>query len=224
MREAVCFVVLLTLSASCVATSDARAVEERSAPSDPFALEACTPMTFADLVAKFPPGEMTAPLGSPFTLVSRSRASCNAFTGCTPWASGNVLLQSSRAIVEPPRSGLAALVLDTTAPARISLDLLAREPSAGVLGLSWPHVPPRLRFQCGAVPIQGIADGLHCTLALEAYELEPFEFATTTEDTAYFAWDGHVCTDGTYQFVTRIDANNVDGAANRNQMAIWGRL
>lgn len=222
MREAVCFVVLLTLSASCVASSDADSTSaRREAPADPFTLEACTPMAFRDLVAMFPPGETSAPLATPFSLASRSRARCNEITGCSPWTSGTVLLQSSRAVVHPPRSGFVALLLDS-APSRISLDLLAREPSTDVLALSWSHVPPRLRFRCGVV--DGVAEALDCSVTLEAYELEPFEYATSTNESAYFAWEGHICTNGTYQLVTRLDSAIVDSAANRNQLAIWGRL
>jgi hypothetical protein len=218
MRRAVCFVVLLTSTAACVASSDANnAAESHEAPADPFTLAPCAPMGFDDLSAKFPPGEIVAPLATPFTLASRRRARCNAITGCAPWTHGNVQLQNSRAIVEPPRSGFAALLLDP-AGTTMSLDLLARDPSPAVRDLAWSHIPPRVRVQCT------IADSLACTVALETYELDPFEFATSLDDAAYFRWDGRICTDGTYQLVTKLDPSVIDGAANRNQIAIWGRL
>jgi hypothetical protein len=224
MHEAVCFVVVLTLAASCVTTSDAHGgVETRESPSELFALEACTPLGFSDLIAKFPPGEIVAMLATPFTLASRSRTRCNAITGCSPWTNGNVALQNSRLIVEPPRSGFAALMLDP-ASAQITLDLLARDPSSSVRAHGWSHAPPRVRIQCGPIATNSVADALSCTTTLEAYELDPFAFATTSEDSAFFAWDGHICTDGTYQLVSRLDAADIDSAANRNQLAIWGRL
>ncbi|MGE3767067.1 MAG: hypothetical protein AB7L94_32740 [Kofleriaceae bacterium] len=224
MREAVCFVALLTFAASCVTTSDAdSSVEARESPADPFTLDACTPMGFTDLIATFPPGEITAPLATPFSVATRRRARCNAITGCTPWTNGNVLLQNSWATVDPPRSGFAALVLDPVTPA-ISLDLLARDPSASIRAHAWAHVPPRLRLVCGPIAAGNAAGALDCTVVLEAYELDPFAFPTTRDDSGFFTWDGHVCTDGTYHLVTRLDASDVDDAANRNQMAVWGRL
>lgn len=224
MRSAACLVGLLTCPTACVRTSDASDGPSTNEPlADPFSLAVCTPMAFEDLIAVFPPGEVTAPLATSFTLASRSRARCNAVTGCSPWTGGNVLLQNSRTVAEPPRAGFAALVLDASTSS-VSLALLARDPSTRVRAQPWAHIPPRVQLSCGSVSAGELADALSCSVTLEAYELDPFEFATSIDDSAYFTWTGRICTDGSYQLVTRLDTPGADTPSNQNQLAIWGRL
>ena len=203
-------------------------------PSDPFTLESCTAMTFEDLVKHFPPGTTSASVGG-FTLTSRTRASCNAITGCSAWVQPSpVRLQqifarggyAKGATHAMPPSGSTQLHLQTTSPAKITVQLAAPEPGATNL---------TIRFRCEGVPQNGAADGLDCSTQVEfpddypslLWFVDTYAGQPLFDNTTMVSWRGRICDDGRYQLVTKLASElgtSVEGANNRNQLAIHGTL
>ncbi len=203
-------------------------------PQDPFTLDNCTAMTFAQLVAYFPPGG-TSGGGSAFTLTSRTRASCNDVTGCSPWVwpSAVEMAQILERTGYPsgsqhalPSGGGLVLVLDTvSSPPSIGLQMQNTEPGTA----NTIYIP------CGSVLQGGVADTLDCSMQVEFtgdypslldfvdfYAGEPL-----FDNTTMVSWHGRICDDGRYQLVTKLAADlgtMVSGANNRNQLAIYGQL
>jgi len=184
-------------------------------PADFFTIDpAKQPMSFAELVTYFGPGETVASVGG-YTVRLRSRAACNAVTGCTPWIDpGTVTLMESNGTQRvPPADGGTMLKLDVTAsPPRISIDF-AGSP---------------VRFSCGYVPQTG-TPVLDCSaygsglLWYYAYYLGHARLDNTT----LIQWRGIIASDGTYHFVSRLASDlgtAVDGTNNLQQMAIYGTL
>jgi hypothetical protein len=203
-------------------------------PADPFTLETCTPMAFADLVAYFPAGGTAASVGG-FTLTSRTRASCNEITGCSPWVHPSpVRLQQIFArdgyakgtTHAMPPAGSTQLQLVTSSPAKITMQLAAAEPGAASL---------TIRFRCEGVPQNGSADGLDCSVQVEfpgdypslLWFVDTYAGQPLFDNTTMVSWRGRICDDGRYQLVTRLASDlgtSVEGANNRNQLAIHGTL
>jgi hypothetical protein len=203
-------------------------------PPDPFTLDNCTAMTFAQLVAYFAPGSTSA-LGGAFTLTSRTRASCNDVTGCSPWVwpSAVEMAQVLERTGYPsgsqhalPSGGSVVLALDTIfSPPSIGLQMQNAEPGTA----NTIYIP------CGDVKQNGVADSLDCSMQVQFPGDYPalvdfvdfYAGAPLFDNTTMVSWHGRICDDGRYQLVTKLAADlgtMVSGANNRNQLAIYGQL
>jgi hypothetical protein len=188
-----------------------------SVPADVFTVDSSKqPITFAQLVPYFGPGETSAAVGS-YQLRMRTRAACNEVTGCTAWMDPSPvsLMESNGAQHVPATTGTATLQLDVdSSPPRISIDF----------------ADGALRFTCGYVPQTGAASwdcsgraGGSGLLWFYGYYLGHPRLDNTT----YLAWHGQIASDGTYHFVSELASNlgtAVDGANNLGQLAIYGSL
>jgi hypothetical protein len=217
---------------------DASPADAAYVPPDPFTVDtSCPAMSFDQLAARFPPGETVAAAGQ-LTWTSRVRASCNAITGCTPWSwpAPVSLAQAiaragfpSGSVHAVPAGGALTLALDTSQQVPfIELQMQATEPGAP---------SNTIVLTCGQIKQGGLADALDCSIDV-SFPTDPpsllFFVDNTAEQplfdgTTVVFWHGRICSDGTYQLVSKLAAElspnvPVDSANNRNQFAVYGQL
>jgi hypothetical protein len=215
---------------------------------DAYTLPSCTPMAYADLAGhfqtalSFPDGSFyrASPVGG-FTLTGRSRESCNPVIGCTPWRDpffvetvqvGDLPGYPSGSAHTLPASGNAALEFEGL-NSTFRLQLEAFEP--GTPGNT-------IRVRCGDIHPDQVADGVDCSVAVvlphdaSAPEdgriigfLERYQGHLIFGNTTMMSWRGRICADGRYQFVTKLGPEisstiRIDGANNKNQISISGRM
>ncbi len=208
-------------------------------PADPFTVDtSCTAMTFAELATRFAAGATSANVPN-FTVVSRTRASCNAITGCSAWVNPSPASIEQFNGIDTTNTmgkthtlegaGLMTLSLDTLdSPPRIKVQTWVAEPST-----------PNSIYVAFGGPIQGVAaTSLVSTLvALETpggdspiIFTENYEGAPAGGYESEIAFTGRICEDGHYQFVTQLAAQiypsdpDVTGSNNTNQIAYYGQL
>jgi len=182
--------------------------------ADPFTIAAgAQPITFAQLVAHFGPGQTSANVG-PYMLRMRSRASCNSVTGCTPWTDpGSVTLMESNGTQRVPA---------TSGGATLQLDAGASPPKIGI------QFAGGVRFTCSGVPQTGSASwscGTYATGLLWFYAY--YLGSPRLDNTTLIEWKGIITSDGWYQFATQLASDlgtAIDGTNNLEQVAIYGSL
>jgi hypothetical protein len=198
--------------------------------SDHFILPACTPMTFDDAIAHFPPGQSWWHTGSSFSLAQRSR-DCNEYTGCGPWHPSTVnLMQISAgngftagAVHALPTTG--AVDLQVQLGGSIHMFMSAPEPG---------HATTTINWDCNSFYQGQTGDHLGCVAKIQwgsyntlyGYLPQSAFGEPVVSDGNRIELTGMLCSDGRYAFVSKLAAGypgvQADSENNKNQIAIWG--
>jgi hypothetical protein len=192
-------------------------VDAAFVPPDPFTLPMnVVPITFAQLASYLAPGATTAS-GGAFTLVSRTRDSCNSVSGCTAWIypSPVALMATDGTPLAQPTAGTALLGLQTVdSPPSFSISFAGAD----------------VTFNCADIPQTGAASWNCNNLSAantEAWFAGTYLGAPELSNTTLINWQGVIASDGTYQFVTVLGSQqgtSITGQNNLEQMAIYGAL
>jgi hypothetical protein len=202
--------------------------------TDLFTLPACTPMTHDELVARFPAGASTWQPPGRFEVAMRSRP-CNPYTGCGAWEQSSISLRQSGDVPglgegtmhQLPTSGDTSL--EVRYGGAVNMYFAAPEPNA--------LEPTTVRWYCSAVEPGKSANELSCRADLEIKSNWPVT-GLFDDPIVGSVWQGQgsriefksiICKDGRYRFVTKLAPEisagiPLDGADNRNQIAIYGTL
>lgn len=187
----------------------APAVTPISPPVSRWDVASCPPMTWAQLVARFPMGSTNVEIGQFYAIASRHRSSCNDVTGCAAWVDGGATLQKFNEIsgwesIEIPTGtidGTVSLHLNTI-PSQMSLSM---EPSTWWSGF--------LHYECDGIRPESTAP-IRCE---NTYHIG---FAPNEE----LELLGTICASGNFHFVSSHPADTSNSSRNLNQVALFGQL
>lgn len=194
-------------------------IAESSWPVNPWVVDpSCAPITFAQLVSKFGPGETQAVIGHAIAR-GRTRAACNAVTGCTPWQ------DPTRAWLYPLDPVFGAPDVDVGMPDLVEItaavvgdQIVVGIAADGVVTPSMRITAAVAAYPTDVVPVDRFR-GVWTTLSSQQIDLA---FPTRFHRSAFAPWDKRICSDGRVHFVTRA-GTGTDGDS-LEQIAFYGRL
>lgn len=181
-------------------------------PADLWHVAACQPLTFAQLVAKFPSGERYYDFHKPFATAARHRETCNSITGCTPWQqTGDVTMWSEHS--------WNTFLMPSTTRGNAKMGLLPDDaPYIWVSLTNDSSAGHDAAFECNEINASNTS-----TMRCYMYEAgSARELGFDAGDTQIL--DGRFCADGSYHFTTKLLDDQSNHPGNLAQVALYGRL
>jgi hypothetical protein len=195
-------------------------------PADLWHVASCTPISWSQLVALFPPGQTSYSFDRQYVTASRRRDACNSITGCTPWKDDTVALWVHH---DDSIDETFGLNVPTGAGGALMMNLSTSSPEIGITGYpssfyldEWGYI-----FGCGSVT-PTYAGNMQCAVSLERWYDGRYmgyaSFSRPRNDSAQAKLEGRVCADGSFHFTTSVLDDDSNSLQNLAQIAIYGQL